>query len=113
MHLACLLRRADGIGFGTSVWESFLIAYLVCFGMATLQGGGLPRWTGYVALGAAGLAVLAYLQVVPPALGPVFGVPGWILHIAWTVGITVSMLRGRARMPSHSFRYEPAGVSPD
>ena len=100
-------------GFGTSVGGLFLIAYLVCFGIATLQSGGLPRWTGYAALGAAGLAVLAYLQVVAPALGPVFGVPGWMLHIAWTVGVTVSLLRGRVRMPSHSFRYEPAGVSPD
>jgi len=90
-------------GFGTSVGGLFLVGYLACFGIATLQTGGLPRWTGYAALAAAALAVLAYLQVVSQALGPIFGIPSWVLHIAWVIGVTVALLRERARADSGSF----------
>src|SRR5216684_4695609 len=65
----------SAFGFGTSVGGLFLVGYLACFGMATVRTGGLPRWTGFAALAASALALLAYLQVVSQALGPIFGIP--------------------------------------
>ncbi len=98
-------------GFGTSVGGLFLVGYLACLGVATIQNGGLPRWTVYAALAAAALAVLAYVQVVAPALGPICGIPSWILHIAWVIGVTVALVRRRARITSQRFDYAPAGVT--
>ena len=98
-------------GFGTSVGGVFLIGSMACLGVATLQNGGLPRWTGYAALAAAALALIAYLQVIVPALGPIFGIPGWLLHIAWVIGVAVALVRGRTMSTSHRFGYAPAGVT--
>ncbi len=98
-------------GFGTSVGGVFLIGSMACLGVATLQNGGLPRWTGYAALAAAALALIAYLQVIVPALGPIFGIPGWLLHIAWVIGVTVALVRGRTMSTSHRFGYAHAGVT--
>ena len=101
----------SAFGFGTSVGGVFLIGSMACLGVATLQNGGLPRWTGYAALAAAALALIAYLQVIVPALGPIFGIPGWLLHIAWVIGVAVALVRGRTMSTSHRFGYAPAGVT--
>ena len=82
-------------GFGTSVGALFLVGYLGVLGMVTLQGGGLPRWTGYVALAAALLSLLAYLQFLSEAFGLVFGLPSWVLHIVWVIGATLGLLRSK------------------
>jgi len=95
----------SAFGFGTGVGGLFLVGYLACFGMATVKTGGLPRWTGFVAFASAALALLAYLQVVSPLLGPVLGVPSWILHIVWVIGVTVALLRGSSTVESRSVRY--------
>ena len=82
-------------GFGTSVGALFLVGYLGVLGMVTLQGGGLPRWTGYVALAAALLSLLAYLQFLSEAFGLVFGLLSWVLHILWVIGATLGLLRSK------------------
>ena len=43
--------------------------------------------------------------------GPIFGIPGWLLHIAWVIGVAVALVRGRTMSTSHRFGYAPAGVT--
>lgn len=82
-------------GFGASVGALFLVGYLGVLGMVTLQRGGLPRWTGYVALAAALLSLLAYLQFLSEAIGLVLGLLSWVLHILWVIGASVRLLRSK------------------
>ena len=37
--------------------------------------------------------------------GTVLGIPSWILHIVWVIGVTVALLRGSSTVESRSVRY--------
>jgi hypothetical protein len=38
-------------------------------------------------------------------IGPVLGIPSWILHVAWVNGVTVGLLRGRSVVESRSVHF--------
>lgn len=83
-------------GFGGSVGGFFLAGFLIAYGLVMLKSS-LPRWMGYLAVGAGLGVLLSYLQFVSAAF-MFIGLLGWILNIVWVVSTTVVLLRS----PSHA-----------
>ena len=77
---------------GKGVGALFFVGSLAAFGGATLLTSRLPRWTGYLALAASFLGLLAYLQFISEVFVFV-GLLGWVIHIVWVIAMTVGLLR--------------------
>lgn len=77
---------------GKGVGALFFVGSLAAFGGATLLTGRLPRWTGYLALVASFLGLLAFLQFISEAFVFV-GLLGWVLNIVWVIALSVGLLR--------------------
>ena len=87
------------LGFGNTLFTPgggvgtlLLVIGMAVTGRATLAGGQLPRWTGYVAMACAGFSLLGYLQYLSRGL-LVLGLIGFVLYILWVIGVAIRLLR--------------------
>lgn len=71
--------------------ELMLVGFFLAVGLASIRGGGLPAWVGWISI------VLAIVALIPP-IGwavVVFGLPLWLLLVS-----VLLWLRGRRPAPT-------------
>ncbi len=77
---------------GGGVATLLLVIGLAAIGVVTLRMDRLPRWTGYAAIVAAILSLLAYLQYLSEGFF-VLALVGWVVYIVWTMAVSLRLTR--------------------